>query len=86
MWPSRESPRQLEENFGRLVRKIFLFLYFVTSRHFLGRRDFLGVIGARKMVTRYSRYQLNSLFLGDQWLVGEYSLTFADLLLLFCRR
>ena len=70
---------------GRLVRKISLFLYFVTSCHFLGRRDSPGVIRA-KMVARNGRYQLSGLLLGGRWLVGEYSLTFADLLLLFCRQ
>ena len=69
----------------QLVRKISLFLYFVTSHHFLGRRDSPGVIRA-KMVARYGRYQLGGLLLGGRRLVGEYSLTFTDLLLLFCRR
>ena len=69
----------------RLVRKISLFPYFVTLRHFLGRRDLPGVIRAN-MVARYGRYQLSGLLLGGRRLVGEYSLTFVDLLLLFCRR
>ena len=85
LWSSHESQRQLEENFKTIGEKDLFFLYFVTSRHFLGRINSPGVI-REKMVARYGRYQLSGLLLGGRRLDGEYSLTSTSLLFLFCRR